>query len=173
MQQLGEEQIFFECRNQAQQGQECYEKALSLVATHPAHAIKLFYQAYLTSSHYLTRLRLLNLPADITESNPPENLNLAGTLEEIFFRGLQILNGLGVNRSYQSASAYFDYVIEVGIANNDMLFVPHAQLWKGMLYKFGRGVPHDEAIAAQWYRKAAEQRFAKAERNLGVCFELG
>ena len=31
----------------------------------------------------------------------------------------------------------------------------------------------DEAEAARWYRLAAEQGHAMAQRNLGVCYEIG
>jgi TPR repeat protein len=34
-------------------------------------------------------------------------------------------------------------------------------------------VPQDHAEAVKWYRKAADQNFAKAQHNLGVCYEKG
>ena len=37
----------------------------------------------------------------------------------------------------------------------------------------GRGVPHDDTQAVFWYRKAAEQGYARAENNLGVMYEEG
>jgi TPR repeat protein len=35
------------------------------------------------------------------------------------------------------------------------------------------GIPKDEAEAAKWYRKAAEQDNALAQFNLGVCYNNG
>jgi TPR repeat protein len=35
------------------------------------------------------------------------------------------------------------------------------------------GVPKDEAEAARWYRKAADQGLAEAEAHLGGCYALG
>ena len=31
----------------------------------------------------------------------------------------------------------------------------------------------DQVEAVKWYRKAAEQNFAKAQHNLGICYEQG
>ena len=35
------------------------------------------------------------------------------------------------------------------------------------------GVPEDDAEAVKWYRKAAEQGFAKSQHNLGVMYDKG
>jgi TPR repeat protein len=35
------------------------------------------------------------------------------------------------------------------------------------MYDNGQGVPQDYATAVRWYRKAAEQGYAKAQFNLG------
>ena len=47
-------------------------------------------------------------------------------------------------------------------------------------YELGRaffsgtlGVAKDEAEAAKWFRKAAEQNVADAQYNLGVCYDSG
>src|SRR5262245_47284217 len=45
---------------------------------------------------------------------------------------------------------------------------PDAQLLLSMLYDSGKGVPQDQAIAASWYRKAAEQKHLVAQLYLGV-----
>jgi TPR repeat protein len=37
----------------------------------------------------------------------------------------------------------------------------------------GRGVEQDDAEAANWYRKAAEQGHITAQNNLGVMYERG
>jgi len=39
--------------------------------------------------------------------------------------------------------------------------------------KFDSGVPTDAAEAAKWYRKAAEQNYAKAQYELGLCYRTG
>ena len=41
------------------------------------------------------------------------------------------------------------------------------------MYANGQGVRQDDAQAAQWYRKAAEQGYAQAQSNLGVMYANG
>jgi len=41
------------------------------------------------------------------------------------------------------------------------------------MYALGQGVPRSDAEAVVWYRKAAEQGYAKAQYNLGVCCDKG
>ena len=41
----------------------------------------------------------------------------------------------------------------------------------GRLLHNGQGVAKDQVEAVKWYRKAAEQNYAKAQYNLGVCYE--
>lgn len=48
-----------------------------------------------------------------------------------------------------------------------------AQFDLGVSYRFGQGVPQDDAEAVKWYRKAAQQGYAKAQYNLGVCSDTG
>lgn len=43
----------------------------------------------------------------------------------------------------------------------------------GVCYATGESVPQDDAVAAAWYRKAAEQGYAAAQYNLGVCYATG
>jgi formylglycine-generating enzyme required for sulfatase activity len=43
----------------------------------------------------------------------------------------------------------------------------------GDRYLFGRGVEQDYAKAMEWYRKAADQGFPDAQRNVGVLYENG
>ena len=54
-------------------------------------------------------------------------------------------------------------------AKND----PNAQFLLGMLYDSGKGVAQDQAVAAKWYRKAAEQKHLIAQLFLGVMFYSG
>ncbi len=48
-----------------------------------------------------------------------------------------------------------------------------AQYNLGHMYRYGLGVPQDDAAAWGWYRKAAEQGNAKAQNNLGVMYRKG
>lgn len=49
-----------------------------------------------------------------------------------------------------------------------------AQFNLGQAYKLGRGVPTDQAMAEEWYRKAALQGHPQAEENYGLAlFEAG
>lgn len=50
---------------------------------------------------------------------------------------------------------------------------PNAQFLMGMLYDSGNGVPQDQAIAASWYRKAAEQDHLMARVFLGMLYYSG
>ena len=43
----------------------------------------------------------------------------------------------------------------------------------GLAYANGKGVTKDYAQAADWFRKAADQGFEKAQHNLAVCYENG
>ena len=45
-----------------------------------------------------------------------------------------------------------------------------SQVELGRRYDKGEGVVKDHAEAAKWYRKAAEQNYAKAQYSLGVCY---
>ncbi len=41
------------------------------------------------------------------------------------------------------------------------------------MYSNGRGVPKDEVVAVNWFRKSADQGNAQAQRNLGSMYEYG
>ena len=43
-----------------------------------------------------------------------------------------------------------------------------AQFNLGQMYYYGRGVPRDYKTAVKWYRLAAKQGYAKAQKNLGI-----
>ena len=47
------------------------------------------------------------------------------------------------------------------------------QFERGKRYEKGDGVPKDIAQAVIWYRKAAEQGYAKAQNNLAVLYAMG
>lgn len=48
-----------------------------------------------------------------------------------------------------------------------------AQFNLGLMYRKGDGVPQDNALAAQWYQKAADQGNSEAQLNLGVMYRKG
>ena len=50
---------------------------------------------------------------------------------------------------------------------------PEAQVWLGLMYARGHGVPRDDAQAVQWYRRAAERDYAWGQTNLGYMYETG
>jgi len=50
---------------------------------------------------------------------------------------------------------------------------PNAQFLLGMLYDAGKGVPQDAALAASWYRKAAQQDHLLGQFYLGVLYFFG
>jgi len=41
------------------------------------------------------------------------------------------------------------------------------------MYDNGEGIPENDAEAVKWYRKAADQGYAKAQYNLGVMYYSG
>ncbi len=50
---------------------------------------------------------------------------------------------------------------------------PKAQNYVGEIFEKGLGVAPDFALAAQWYRKAADQNYRAAQINLGQLYERG
>ncbi|MGP9492362.1 tetratricopeptide repeat protein [Psychrobacter sp. AOP7-B1-24] len=48
-----------------------------------------------------------------------------------------------------------------------------AQYNLGVMYDTGKGVHQNYAKAAEWYRKAADQGYAKAQFNLGLAYYKG
>ena len=45
-----------------------------------------------------------------------------------------------------------------------------AQNQLGVMYDHGQGVPQSDALAAEWYRKAADQGYAEAQYALGCMY---
>ena len=43
----------------------------------------------------------------------------------------------------------------------------------GDIYRRGEGVPQNDAEAAKWWRRAAEQGHTKAQYNLGAMYAKG
>jgi TPR repeat protein len=50
---------------------------------------------------------------------------------------------------------------------------PTAAFWLGACHDLGHGTVENNALAAQWYRKAAEQGHANAQHNLAHLYEVG
>ncbi|MBR3925067.1 MAG: sel1 repeat family protein, partial [Kiritimatiellae bacterium] len=48
-----------------------------------------------------------------------------------------------------------------------------AQYRLGHHYYFGNGVEKDYEKAVTWWRKSAEQGYAKAQGDFGLCYEKG
>jgi len=48
---------------------------------------------------------------------------------------------------------------------------PVAQTYLGYLYYMGHGVRQNDQLAAQWYKRAAEQGFVDAELRLGLMYQ--
>ena len=48
-----------------------------------------------------------------------------------------------------------------------------AQYNLGLLYLDGKGVPQNDAEAANWFRRAAEQDYTQAQHNLGAMYAKG
>ncbi len=67
-----------------------------------------------------------------------------------------------------------DYAAEVAVvrplAEKGYAF---AQFNMGVLYDRGQGVPQDNALAMQWYQKAAAQGLPQAQVNLAIMYEEG
>ena len=55
----------------------------------------------------------------------------------------------------------------------ELLEDPETTYRFGMMSFDGRGVPRDYVEAANWFRMAAEQGHAKAQRNLAVMYQNG
>jgi TPR repeat protein len=70
-----------------------------------------------------------------------------------------------VLQDYAEAAKWYRRAAEQG---ND-----GAQLFLGIMYQDGRGVPQDYAEAVTWYRRAAEQGIAEAQNNLGYMYDNG
>ena len=63
-----------------------------------------------------------------------------------------------------------EFEILLGCAGNGD---PVSQTLLGFMSATGKGVTKDAAMAAAWYRRAAEQGYAYAQGNLGVMYDNG
>jgi TPR repeat protein len=100
-----------------------------------------------------------------------DNLNVlrsaadAGDVRGLFALGNRLLHGLGVQRDYGQALAYFRAAADQG-------FAP-AQNQLGLMYERGLGVPKDYLGAMNYFRQAAEQNYPVAQYNLGRFYDAG
>lgn len=70
-----------------------------------------------------------------------------------------------MRNDYVEAAKFFKRAAEQGHAE--------AQLYLGMLYKEGKGLPKDDNESGNRFRKAAEQGSAEAQFNLGLMYYGG
>lgn len=68
-------------------------------------------------------------------------------------------------KDYQTALMEWRPLADSGNAN--------AQFKLGLMYERGRGVPKNDRLAVDWYRKAAVQGNADAQHNLGYMYDNG
>lgn len=81
--------------------------------------------------------------------------------------------GEGVTKSDTKAQEWYNkaYNQALPLAQNGNAI---AQYTMGILYYYGDGpAEEDEAVAANWYKKAAEQGYAEAQDALGNCYYKG
>jgi uncharacterized protein len=76
---------------------------------------------------------------------------------------------LALSGGTSCADTYPPSLLQERAASGD----PESQCRMGILYARGKGVTRDEAVAADWFRKAAEQGFAEAQYILGVMYVHG
>jgi serine/threonine-protein kinase len=83
-----------------------------------------------------------------------------------FRLGVMYEKGVGTNQDVQRAVKLYRAAASAGY--------PDAENLLGILLATGSdGVPRDDDEAAVWYRKAADQGFAKAQKNLGDMYLFG
>ena len=67
--------------------------------------------------------------------------------------------------NYQDAVAHWQPLANEGDAR--------AQYLIGLMHERGHGVTKDDALAAQWYSRAAAQDHSAAMNNLGILYQAG
>jgi TPR repeat protein len=68
-------------------------------------------------------------------------------------------------RDYATALLIFRQFADLGDAD--------AQVYIGVMYEKGKGVPQDYASAMKWFRKAADQGYASAQYIVGDMYDKG
>ena len=51
--------------------------------------------------------------------------------------------------------------------------MPVGQHFLGLMYRDGKGVAQDDAEAVRWFRRAAEQGYARAQQDLASAYYFG
>lgn len=97
--------------------------------------------------------------------------NLASIVGSLIF-----LTGVaGIARADPAGDAYYawlthDAATEVKLAQQGNA---DAQLYLGMMYEMGQGVPKDFTKSVEWFRKSALQGKVNAQQSLGTMYSLG
>lgn len=50
---------------------------------------------------------------------------------------------------------------------------PYAQVYLGMIYDQGKGVPEDDTEAFKWYKRAADQGLPSAQYSMAILYAKG
>ena len=79
--------------------------------------------------------------------------------------GITYLGGIGVQKDYAQAAAWFEKAAANGNAE--------AQFFIGVMYKHGYGYEQDDAKALEWYEKSAMNGDTTAQNNLGYMYQKG
>ena len=80
-----------------------------------------------------------------------------------------LLGGAGLTACANLQTVSFAERMKTRAEQGDAL----GQVGLGLMYKKGRGVPQDDQLAVQWFRKAAEQGLAGSQHNLGWMYKKG
>ena len=107
-----------------------------------------------------SRLARLATPTAIDCAAPATRRLLGTTMDISFDQGLHEASAAYESQDYRLAFKRYRRLALQGS-------VP-AQRWVALMLDYGEGVPKDQALAARWYRTAAEQGDAQSQNNLGV-----
>ena len=106
------------------------------------------------------------VPKDYVEANKWVYLSLIQGVAE----ARQILTEIeALMTPDQLAAAHHFEGAQISAKKGDVL----GQYALGVFYVHGEGVAQDYVEAAKWFRKAADQGFARAQHDLGLCYENG
>ena len=97
----------------------------------------------------------------------PPHHSRAMILRTLFFASAALLCHLQAQTPPAPAKEITDLLAKAEAGQAD------AQTIAGVLYEIGRGVAKDDAQAAKWYRKAADQGVAEAQFNLALLYKSG
>jgi TPR repeat protein len=121
-------------------------------------AVWLFCDESLTATRARRNKHLLNAAVlSFAISLSTISLSMAGELEE----GVKAY----AEGDYKLAFQLLRPLAEQGVAR--------AQNGVGVMYATGRGVPLDDAQAAEWFQKASDQGYAQAQEHLGYRYRKG